>query len=223
MKYHCFISYTNRESEIRELSPLLDAMGSAFRSVGIIHAPFFWDRFQLGQQDETRQLAFELLSAIRESVCMLAFVSPGYMSSPWCIFEWGAMSGVQLCRGPQWPALKPYVWKPVNDLQQFVGQVPYQTVSVDLGALVKYRSLPWRIRNPFGEHLFNQEKRKCSVLIGDALCFIAAKCREIDPDLMGRDLIDNSKELYKISDKLSRGWDVEDVAQHYVWNTIFQV
>jgi hypothetical protein len=98
IKYHCFLSYTNRDKELQELKPLLDCLGGIFRSLGVIRAPFFWDRFHIDTPSDSEELARSLLAAVRESACMLALVSPSYLSSPWCIFEWGAMAGVSLDR-----------------------------------------------------------------------------------------------------------------------------
>src|SRR5829696_138448 len=117
---------------------------------------------------------------------MIALVSPTYVSSPWCTFEWGAMGGIHLTRGPKWPAIRPYIWKPMKDPEHFVGQVPYEAVRVDFDALVKYQPVPWEIRNPLGEMLYDHEKRKFSEFVGNVLDFIAQKYVEINPGAMSR-------------------------------------
>lgn len=214
IRYHCFISYTNRESEARELRPLLTALGGAFRSLGVVHAPLFWDVLELEQPRDAQGLAVSLLNAIQESVCMIALVSPSYVSSPWCIFEWGAMSGVHVDRGPEWPAIKPYIWKPLDSADHFVQQVPYETITFDFRALVEMQPLPWKIRNPFGEYLHRQAKREFNVFVGDVLGFIATKCAQIGVETSG-ELQHDAHDLGRMAEKLSEGWALEDVASRF--------
>src|SRR4051812_6799320 len=165
IRYHCFISYTNRESELRDLKPLLDGIGDAFRSLDVRVAPFFWDRFNIDRQCGTSELATKLFNAIHESVCMIALVSPLYVSSPWCIFEWGCMAGIHLNRGPKWPAIRPYIWKPLRGADHFVEQVHCEPLKINARALVEGQPLPCKIRNPIAEYLHHKEKRKLSEFV----------------------------------------------------------
>lgn len=232
MEYHCFISYTNREDELRELRPLLDELGRAFQALRIVHAPFFWDRFELSDSFDTSELAAALLRAIDGSACMIAFVSPRYVSSPWCVFEWGAMNGVARRRGPQWPVVRPYVWRPRSHerswlekmldrtvsaagdahLDKFVAQVPYRTLDVDVGALRKYEPLPWKVRNPIGDHLYALERRKLTEFLADVVEFVAATCDEMSQRGLAPPS-PNARVLRTIAKKLADGWSLEDVAR----------
>jgi len=64
VKYHFFLSYTNRESELQELKPLLDEIGSTFRSLGLLQAPLFWDRLELAPDTDVVELNRALTTAL---------------------------------------------------------------------------------------------------------------------------------------------------------------
>ena len=214
IRYHCFISYTNRESELHELRPLLDAIGNAFRSFGVIEAPFFWDRFNIDAQCGTSELATKLLNAIHESVCMIALVSPSYVSSPWCIFEWGSMAGIHLNRGPKWPAIRPYIWRRIDSADHFVQQVPAKIIDIDFRILMETQPLPWKIFNPFAQHLHYNEKRKFSEFLGDVLQFIATKCTEMKSGL-NTEFEPDTQRLFNMSKDLLTGRSIEDVVSRH--------
>jgi hypothetical protein len=115
IQYHCFVSYTTREEEVREIQPTVDAFVHRLAAEGLLVAPFFYDHLCLERRHYTsRELRDALVHGVAESVCMVAFVSPGYLSSPWCMSEWGSMDGIQLYRGPRFPAILPIIWKEMH-------------------------------------------------------------------------------------------------------------
>jgi hypothetical protein len=114
------------------------------------------------------------------------------------------MAGIHLNRGPKWPAIRPYIWKPLRGADHFVEQVHCEPLKINARALVEGQPLPWKIRNPIAEYLHHKEKRKLSEFVGGALSFIATKCTEIECQ-MSRDFASDSQRLFKMSEKLSRG------------------
>jgi hypothetical protein len=112
ISYHCFISYTTREEEVRLIQPFVDKFLHVLRAQQILVAPFFYDHLILENRNyPPHELREKLLQGIVESICEVSFVSEGYLSSPWCIFEWATMDGVQLYRGPKFSAILPIIWK----------------------------------------------------------------------------------------------------------------
>jgi hypothetical protein len=87
--YHFFVSYTTREEEVEEVLFIIDEFVRILKRFGLRAARVFFDRFSIGRLDGTSEnLAKCLREAIHKSVCMIAFVSPGYIESDWCMFEW---------------------------------------------------------------------------------------------------------------------------------------
>jgi hypothetical protein len=85
-----FISYTTREEEVRTIQPLVDkycrGLWERARQHGV---DVFYDHFALKRVEYSRQqLEGHLLYAIKHSHMMTAFLSPGYVESEWCQFEW---------------------------------------------------------------------------------------------------------------------------------------
>ena len=116
ISYHCFISYTTREEEVRAIQPFVDVFLRVLLDHDLLVAPFFYDHLTLeNRQYPPSELREELLKGVNASVCMVSFVSEGYLSSPWCLFEWGTMDGIQLHRGPEFSAILPIVWKQLRD------------------------------------------------------------------------------------------------------------
>ncbi len=107
--YH-FLSYTSREEETRQLRPLLDQYCLDLMRWGASHGiDIFYDRLSLQpkhyEDDDLRNI---LSSRIRRSHLMTAFVSPEYVTSQWCQFEW------EESRNPDKPALHCIYWKPFS-------------------------------------------------------------------------------------------------------------
>jgi hypothetical protein len=76
---------------------------------------FFMDAYTWGPRRLTHpeDLRGRVRDAIRDSLCMFAFISPGYVSSNWCRFEWIEMEeDAKLSRCQQcWPFIAPVLWK----------------------------------------------------------------------------------------------------------------
>jgi hypothetical protein len=88
-EWHCFISYTTREEEVRELKPLLDRYLAGLRMRGVEVCPVFYDGWYLHQDRYARpELEAKLSEGIERSAFTVAFLSPGYVRSEWCCYEW---------------------------------------------------------------------------------------------------------------------------------------
>src|SRR5947207_308333 len=87
---YVFLSYTSRESEVQLVQPLIDqyCLGLwEWADSNGIHV--FYDHFSLPRKPfHDSQLAGELADAIKKSDLMTAFLSPGYINSEWCQFDW---------------------------------------------------------------------------------------------------------------------------------------
>ena len=124
ISYHCFVSYTTREEEVRVVQPFVDAFLLGLRHCQLMTAPFFYDHLTLAaRRYRPEELREALIRGVRESICMVAFVSDGYLSSPWCLFEWAMMDAVQLYRGPNFSAILPIEWKELEN-RSFVDTRP---------------------------------------------------------------------------------------------------
>jgi TIR domain len=87
---YVFLSYTSRESEVQLVQPLIDqyCLGLwEWADRNGIHV--FYDHFSLPRRPfKDGELAAELAGAIDKSDLMTAFLSPEYICSEWCLFEW---------------------------------------------------------------------------------------------------------------------------------------
>lgn len=119
-RYQVFISYTTRESEVQLLKPFLKELIDELKERGITVAPIYLDLWYLeNRQYERRELAHDLYEAIESSAFTLAFVSPGYIDSDWCAFEWETTYAIHRRRPSpaQEYSLLPVVWKPLPRLR----------------------------------------------------------------------------------------------------------
>src|SRR5687768_316135 len=99
-RFHVFVSYTTREDETRELKPAVDhflehILRPAIETT-IGEPPVFYGGYSLCRQRgfshrTDRQLESLLTFAVEESEVLIAFVSPAYLTSRWCLFECRAM------------------------------------------------------------------------------------------------------------------------------------
>lgn len=90
------------------IQPFVDDFLKELRSQGMTTAPIFYDHLQKERRPYSgRALRRTLVEAIHCSACMVSFVSPGYLSSSWCVFEWAFMDGASLHRGPSFSAILP--------------------------------------------------------------------------------------------------------------------
>jgi len=185
IKYHCFISYTTREAEVRAIKPFVDRFVDELDTRGLIVAPFFYDHLCLDNRDyPSSELCHALATGVAESVCMISFVSSGYLSSPWCLYEWGTMDGIQMLRGPRFSAVLPIVWKPLNKSERdFVNS---------------RRHLD--IEDAYPQHLDHPgEMARC---VHETVRFVIEKQR----DLEGNRSVSWSSCVLRIPDVPTRGW-----------------
>ncbi len=121
-KYSCFISYTTREAEVVVIKSVIDRIIDRLRAEGFVvpdplydHlSPPFYDYASLPPQRRSAlELKRELADAISASACVISFVSPGYVESPWCQFEWKVGYDIELRE--RFPLTFAVVWKPLSD------------------------------------------------------------------------------------------------------------
>lgn len=118
-RFHLFLSYTTREDEIKIVKPFVDRFLETYlrpiieQTIG--EPPIFYDGYSLSNRNRwfaDSELARALLFAVEESEALLAFISPSYFSSPWCIFELTSMGAKEfrpwfdLCRRAPVPELE---------------------------------------------------------------------------------------------------------------------
>jgi hypothetical protein len=112
--YHAFISYTSREEEVRQIKPFIDAFVDRLKRSGVTICPVFYDGWHMERRTyERAELVHRLGDGVSRSAFTIAFVSPGYVTSEWCQFEWWATVGVHGHRdspAPDWSIL-PIIWK----------------------------------------------------------------------------------------------------------------
>ncbi len=123
--YHCFISYTTREDEIKKIKPFVDEYVRRLQAQGVTVCPIFYDGWYLQRPHyDDQELARLLRKGIERSAFSVCFLSPGYYESPWCIYEWGTTGEVHSGRG--YPAQKfsilPICWKRISIFKHFEQQ-----------------------------------------------------------------------------------------------------
>jgi hypothetical protein len=113
-EYNAFISYTTREEEVRQIKPFIDAFVDRLKRSGVTVCPVFYDGWHMERRRyERAELVHRLGDGISGSAFTIAFVSPGYVASEWCQFEWRTTVDVHSKRDT--PALDysilPILWK----------------------------------------------------------------------------------------------------------------
>jgi len=113
-RFHVFMSYTTREDEVQIVKPIVDrflnhVLGPIIEQT-LGEPPAFYDGYFLYNPSGAKYASLTLERAIRfgieESEVLVAFVSPHYFGSQWCIFEWTTMASKKLrpwfdlCRRP---------------------------------------------------------------------------------------------------------------------------
>jgi hypothetical protein len=92
-KYHLFVSYTTREEEVRAIRPHVERFVKELQQRGFTAWPFWLDVIEIGRfQGSDCQLKEIVRAGIAESIAVLAFVSPGYLTSPF-VYSNGTMHG----------------------------------------------------------------------------------------------------------------------------------
>ncbi len=84
--FYSFMSYSTRDDEIKTVKPFVDEYAHAMRS-HVPYIPIYYDGFYIPYGHP--HLEDELARSIYDSDFTTAFLSPGYVSSSWCGFEWG--------------------------------------------------------------------------------------------------------------------------------------
>jgi len=111
---YAFISYTAREDEVKEVKPWIDALGSKLIEFGITFHPIYYDGWYLERmQRSPTELSAILAHAIGNCAFTISFLSPGYVKSRWCRYEWEATRALHRRRGEPAPnhSIFPVVWK----------------------------------------------------------------------------------------------------------------
>ncbi len=113
-EFHCFLSYTTREEEVRSIKPTVDTFAERLREAGITVCPVFYDGWYLERREyEIQDLADRLREGIARSAFTIAFLSPGYIESEWCRYEWRTTLELHGSRGDPAPnhSVFPVLWK----------------------------------------------------------------------------------------------------------------
>lgn len=89
-RFYVFLSYTNREDEVKQVKPFVDQYVKGLwdwaRQQGV---EIFYDEFSLSSKiHDAPKLAAILAIAAKNSDLFTAFLSPGYVGSRWCRYEW---------------------------------------------------------------------------------------------------------------------------------------
>lgn len=114
--YHCFISYTSREDEIKKIKPFIDDYIGVLQAQGVTFCPVYYDGWYLRRDHyEDFELRERLRDGISRSAFSVCFLSPGYYTSRWCIYEWMTTELVHTGRGTpaQEYSILPICWKGV--------------------------------------------------------------------------------------------------------------
>lgn len=94
-RWIAFVSYTTREAEVKAVKPLVDSYIRELERNAIAVAqisPVFYDCIYIREPLEDPDLELRLRKAIEQSHFMAAFLSPGYIQSRWCRYEWNCMT-----------------------------------------------------------------------------------------------------------------------------------
>jgi hypothetical protein len=114
--HHAFVSYTTREDEVQEVKPWIDALGNRLVKLGITFHPIYYDGWYLERvRRSPTELGAILAHAIGNCAFTISFLSPGYVKSPWCRYEWQATRALHTRRSEPAPeySIFPIVWKQI--------------------------------------------------------------------------------------------------------------
>jgi hypothetical protein len=117
--YHAFISYTTREKEVRQIKPFVDALVDRLKRGGVTVCPVFYDGWHMERRRyRPDELVHSLGEGIDRSAFTIAFVSPGYITSEWCQFEWHNTAVVHRSRDSPAPhySILPILWKALPEM-----------------------------------------------------------------------------------------------------------
>ena len=85
MPYDLFISYSRRDNEGGQVAALAKQIMTAFRAFAGRELSVFLDTHEIQGMDDWRQ---KIQRSLRESHLFLAVLSPSYLASPYCRWEW---------------------------------------------------------------------------------------------------------------------------------------
>ena len=85
MKYDLFISYSRSDNQRGQVAELIAQIQSSFRAFAGREIRFFFDTQAIQGMDDWRQ---KIQRSLRESHLFLAVLSPNYIASPYCRWEW---------------------------------------------------------------------------------------------------------------------------------------
>ncbi len=85
MSYDLFISYSRRDNERGQVAALKAEIESFFRAFAGRELRIFFDTQEIQGMDDWRQ---KIQRSLRESHLFLAVLSPNYIDSPYCRWEW---------------------------------------------------------------------------------------------------------------------------------------
>ena len=85
MPYDLFISYSRRDNERGQVTALKAQIESGFRSFAGRDLRVFFDTHEIAGMDDWRQ---KIQRSLRDSQVFLAVLSPHYLASPYCRWEW---------------------------------------------------------------------------------------------------------------------------------------
>ncbi|MEZ5329856.1 MAG: toll/interleukin-1 receptor domain-containing protein [Verrucomicrobiales bacterium] len=88
------MSYSTRDDEMETIKPFVDRYADEMRR-HVPYIPVFYDGFYVS--DGHPHLEDYLAKAVHDSDFTTAFLSPGYVSSPWCACEWGCSLAYSQC------------------------------------------------------------------------------------------------------------------------------
>lgn len=109
-RFNVFLSYTTREEEVKKIKPLLDIYcRELWKWAQSNRIEIFYDDFTMEKrQYADSELEHILEDAIKKSQMMTAFLSPEYVKSKWCQFEY------LKTREPKHPPVHAIFWKWFN-------------------------------------------------------------------------------------------------------------
>ena len=85
MRYDMFISYSRQDNDRGQVAALKAQVESSFRAFAGRDIRFFFDTQEIQGMDDWRQ---KIQHSLRESHLFLAVLSPNYIASPYCRWEW---------------------------------------------------------------------------------------------------------------------------------------
>src|SRR5438552_1486644 len=104
MPYDLFISYARRDNERGQVAALKLQIESSFRAFGGRDLQVCFETHEIAGMDDWRQ---KIQRSLRDSQIFLAVLSPHYLASPYCRWEWEATSATKPCANASAKASRP--------------------------------------------------------------------------------------------------------------------